>query len=184
MAKSAAQLLYGPVLYIVDSVYKTLQSRGQSDLHIRLGRGVVMHELLHNLGVRHEQNRPDARDYVRCKEYGTVIVLDSDLECLTQGTEYDCTSIMHYSTPFCNSTYFSPTCNVLMDSTANALKGLSPKDVLFVNRLYSCPGFKSRCPGDSPAPSPTPPATPPPSPPTTPQPSPSTKSPPPVPSQP
>ena len=102
MAKSAAQLLYGPVLYIVDSVCKTLQSRGQSDLHIRLGRGVVMHELLHNLGVRHEQNRPDARCTKQAELHN--IFVKQKLK----------TSLLAFTTPLqslnlnCKSQYLSP----------------------------------------------------------------------------
>jgi len=64
--------------------------------------GLVVHELLHNLGMVHTQKRPDRND--------TIKVLWDNLEktnlakaqykecfqCKTYGTQYDCMSIMHY----------------------------------------------------------------------------------------
>merc|ERR1719430_156398 len=70
--------------------------------------GLVVHELLHNLGIGHTQKRQDASDYIEINwnnikphqlhNYEGCTAGD-DPRCSRYnhyGTEYDCMSIMHY----------------------------------------------------------------------------------------
>merc|ERR1719244_238023 len=66
--------------------------------------GLIVHELLHNLGVGHTQKRPDQKENIivnweNIQESDSAkyqyTMCEGD-RCLTLGTPYDCMSIMHY----------------------------------------------------------------------------------------
>ena len=71
--------------------------------------GVTIHELLHSLGLHHEQNRHDRDDYVtviwdNIKEGSTHnFEKKSATDFPTFGTKYDYLSIMHYGLNVSNS---------------------------------------------------------------------------------
>merc|ERR1712126_633115 len=70
--------------------------------------GLLVHELLHNLGLGHTQKRQDANDHIEIKEENIqklkfhnykACTVENDRNCKsynTYGTPYDCSSIMHY----------------------------------------------------------------------------------------
>ena len=61
----------------------------------------VPHELLHGMGIYHEQSRPDRDNYVeihdKCIQSGRENNLDKQTTSKTYGIEYNPKSIMHYS---------------------------------------------------------------------------------------
>jgi len=80
----------------------TLSNDNQNDI------GLVVHELLHNLGLGHTQKRQDAAEHIDIK-WGNIeknnhgqyeaCIEANDWSCSRYnhyGTEYDCMSIMHY----------------------------------------------------------------------------------------
>ena len=69
---------------------------------IFLQKGIVIHELLHALGSRHEQSRPDRDDYVTIHTGNIEADKKSNFNKYTSSSvstynvPYDYTSIMHY----------------------------------------------------------------------------------------
>ena len=71
--------------------------------------GLLVHEILHALGVGHTQKRPDRDNYITVNWNNIAEGGKSQYEkctgntCQTHSTEYDCSSIMHYmDTDFTN----------------------------------------------------------------------------------
>merc|ERR1740128_160253 len=64
--------------------------------------GLVVHEILHVLGISHTQKRPDRKKYIRVlnnninKTDTAVHQYKECNHCTTYGVPYDCMSIMHY----------------------------------------------------------------------------------------
>ena len=107
---SGAYALYGsasPQNFVISNI--TLSPNSQSDI------GVVIHELLHNLGLGHTQKRQDASEHIdiqwanikgykreqyeeACSANDTSCKIKSQYN--TYGTEYDCKSILHYRDTF------------------------------------------------------------------------------------
>ena len=65
--------------------------------------GLIVHEILHALGVGHTQKRPDRDTYITVNWNNVLSNFKSQYEkctgntCQTHNTAYDCSSIMHYS---------------------------------------------------------------------------------------
>ena len=71
--------------------------------------GLLVHEILHALGIGHTQKRPDRDSYITVNWNNINADAKSQYEkcagntCQTYNTEYDCSSIMHYGdTDFAN----------------------------------------------------------------------------------
>jgi len=70
--------------------------------------GLMVHELLHNLGISHTQKRKDAKDHIKIykknidpdRYYNYEPCTGSCTNYKTYGTPYDCSSIMHYGDTF------------------------------------------------------------------------------------
>jgi len=106
--------------------------------------GIVVHELGHAIGFRHEQNRPDRDKYIEIND--KIMKLDpthpermnfnvfKDLEPTNYGVPYDLNSIMHYSDYKIKS----------LDSRLSFLMGqrdhLSFLDRKLANKAYKCAG--------------------------------------------
>ena len=100
---SGAYAWYGsssPQNFVISQT--TLNKNYQNDI------GLVVHELLHNLGLGHTQKRQDASEHIEIK-WGNIetsshsqyqaCIEANDWSCSRYnhyGTEYDCMSIMHY----------------------------------------------------------------------------------------
>nr|BAC16239.1 myosinase-II [Todarodes pacificus] len=108
-------------------------------------KGIVIHEMLHNLGFYHEQNRPDRDDYVtiikdnikpgHARNFAKVLPpLIS-----TQGLPYDYNSLTHYGVNTFAIDRSKPTIIPLKKGAAiGQRKGMSQLDIIQLQRLYGC----------------------------------------------
>jgi phage gp16-like protein len=108
---------------------------GEQFLHLNpggVGKGVVMHELLHAAGFFHEQNRDDRERYIRInedniedgKEHNFTMISSSNGSWLPSGdfqSAYDYCSIMHYA------------------QTAGARPGLKTIECVSGSKTVDCP---------------------------------------------
>jgi len=115
-------------------------------------KGIVIHELGHALGMFHEQSRPDRDEHVKINwqniekdmEFNFKKQKSSNIDSL--GTVYDYASVMHYGqTAFGikqnNKRLITiETIDSSKQSTIGNRIGLSPVDVLQINKLYKCKG--------------------------------------------
>lgn len=110
--------------------------------------GRAMHELLHAIGIFHEQSRADRDRYVTVhwdnihKRYRGNFERQS-LANTTYEFEYDYGSIMHYGRAYFAKDRRQPTLSVKAGTAAAAQRigqrsGLSTTDCLKVNQLYGC----------------------------------------------
>lgn len=108
------------------------------------GPGKAIHEILHALGIFHEQSRADRDDHVHLFPEHVVspFLHNFDKQSLKNTTyefEYDYDSIMHYGTHFFSVARDRPT---LVPKRRNARigqrNGLSRIDCYKVNKLYGC----------------------------------------------
>nr|CAD7195338.1 unnamed protein product [Timema douglasi] len=106
--------------------------------------GRVIHELLHALGIFHEQSRADRDDFVNVHEEnirpGFKKNFDKQsLENATYNFEYDYNSIMHYGKYFFSKNKGQPTITPKYGNVKlGQRKALSKTDCLKVNDLYGC----------------------------------------------
>ncbi|XP_076271953.1 hatching enzyme 1.2-like isoform X1 [Rhynchophorus ferrugineus] len=107
--------------------------------------GRAIHELMHALGVFHEQSRWDRDKFVKIHNENIIPRFKSNfdkqsLENTTYSFEYDYDSIMHYGKSFFSKSKGKPTITPKM-SHANKIgqrKGMSKGDCLKLNDLYGC----------------------------------------------
>ncbi|BFZ10631.1 hypothetical protein BsWGS_13670 [Bradybaena similaris] len=112
-------------------------------------KGLLLHELLHTLGIYHEQDRFDRDDFISINttnlqenaERNYVLKNMSDIDTL--GTPYDFTSIMHYG-PYSfpkdpRYPVMTPKPKYATGTYMGQRLALSRLDVLRVQRLYHCP---------------------------------------------
>lgn len=107
--------------------------------------GTAVHELLHVLGLFHEQNRSDRDKHVRINFDNiqpSVFVNFEKMpasEISSYGVKYNVASVLHYS-PYAFSKNSKKTIDVLKDSPLNSKMGqrdeLTDDDVKKVNAMY------------------------------------------------
>lgn len=107
--------------------------------------GTAIHELLHVLGLYHEQNWSDRDEHVRInyenmfKEYEENFEKMPATKISSFGTKYNVASILHYS-PYAFSKNSKKTIEVLRNSPMNSKMGqrddLTDDDVKKVNAMY------------------------------------------------
>ncbi|KAI5694583.1 hypothetical protein M8J75_001590 [Diaphorina citri] len=110
------------------------------------GEGRPMHELLHALGLFHEQSRSDRDKFVKINLDNVIPAFKNNfnkqsLKNTTYKFEYDYDSIMHYGPHFFSADKSKPT--IIPKHTATKMgqrKMLSKTDCLKVNDLYGCLG--------------------------------------------
>ena len=97
--------LDSPQVFVIGQL-PPLSNTDQGDI------GLVVHELLHNLGLGHTQKRQDAKDHIEIKWENIETQSHGQYEPCTEanhasckfyndyGTPYDCNSIMHYQDVF------------------------------------------------------------------------------------
>uniref|UniRef100_A0A4W3H4C0 Metalloendopeptidase n=1 Tax=Callorhinchus milii TaxID=7868 RepID=A0A4W3H4C0_CALMI len=125
------------------SVGRTGQKQGLS-LQIPgcIHEGVIEHELMHALGLNHEQSRSDRDGYVRILLENIVPGNEHNfvkMKTNNMGTPYDYGSIMHYG-KYSFSKGGGPTIEPKPDPRVNIGQrdGFSPLDVLKINKLNGC----------------------------------------------
>jgi len=123
------------------------------DEHIRknqnniwTGLGLLVHELLHSLGVPHTQSRSDSHNYINV-HWDNIIHKKKDNYFTnrtifdTHQVEYDCMSIMHYRDNGFQIKGAGPTMTA-KDPYSCDLKSanlqLRPSDITLLKRMYNC----------------------------------------------
>lgn len=103
-------------------------------------KGSIIHEILHALGIMHEQVRPDRDEYVTInfENIDDSAVFNFEMSDLVDslGTEYDYGSVMHYGTHS-----FSSNGGATIDANGNDIgqrDGMSDMDIIQVRLLYQC----------------------------------------------
>ncbi|XP_065350400.1 hatching enzyme 1.2 [Cloeon dipterum] len=109
------------------------------------GEGRALHELMHALGIFHEQSRADRDDFVKINLENVIPQFRNNFdkqsrENTTYAFEYDYDSIMHYGRSFFSVGKGKPTITPKKDSKARLgqRRGLSKTDCLKINDLYGC----------------------------------------------
>ncbi|XP_011311042.1 zinc metalloproteinase nas-15 isoform X2 [Fopius arisanus] len=106
--------------------------------------GRAVHELLHALGIFHEQSRADRDNFVTIQKENIISNFQinfekESLENTTYSYEYDYSSIMHYGSDYFSKSPGKPT---IIPTMAGAIVGqrraMSKTDCLKVNELYGC----------------------------------------------
>lgn len=107
------------------------------------GHRILLHELLHTIGLHHMHQRNDRNDHVRVCRWSIKLYAACNFVKLfseTYGLPYDLSSIMHYG----NQT-FAVDKNAYTVLPLRPWQGdmgpkddLSPGDVAWVNRVYGC----------------------------------------------
>lgn len=108
--------------------------------------GTVMHEILHAVGMYHEQNRFDRNKYVKINFNNIAVDKHINFEMLSEteissyGVDYDINSVLHYSAYAFASNPNSPT---IESRTSSALTekmgqrdGFSKGDIEKINAMY------------------------------------------------
>jgi len=117
--------------------------------------GLIIHELLHVIGIGHTQKRQDASANIKInwgniagddgKEQYEPCIVAKDSRCSqynTYGTEYDCMSIMHYRDTSAITDAAWAAGNKTMVATyggcdlSSPNNHLRPADTLIINRMY------------------------------------------------
>ncbi|XP_030831507.1 uncharacterized protein LOC581452 [Strongylocentrotus purpuratus] len=114
----------------------------------RGSRGVIMHELMHAIGFRHEHNRPDRDGYIDVywqnikAGFTTNFRKYSNDQVQTLGTGYDFMSLMHYPlTAFSNdgkSVTIGPRYPTYQIGDVGNQNDFSHIDIYRINLLYKC----------------------------------------------
>lgn len=108
--------------------------------------GTVMHEILHAVGMYHEQNRFDRNKHVKINFNNIAVDKHINFEMLSEteissyGVDYDINSVLHYSAYAFASNPNSPT---IESRTSSALTekmgqrdGFSKGDIEKINAMY------------------------------------------------
>nr|CDJ26723.1 astacin-like metallopeptidase 8 protein [Tityus serrulatus] len=111
------------------------------------GAGIAIHELMHSLGYWHEQNRYDRDDYIKIHKHNIIPIYlinfkkkDESVSDLL-GVEYDYASILHYGPKMFAIDDTENTITPLNSEYNEVIgqrKGLSPLDIIKINRGYKC----------------------------------------------
>ncbi|KAK2703056.1 hatching enzyme 1.2-like [Artemia franciscana] len=108
------------------------------------GPGKPMHEIMHALGIFHEQSRADRDAFVKFNEENAIQAFvhnfdKQSLENTTYQYEYDYNSIMHYGTHFFSSSRDKPTLVPIQKRAKIGQRdGISRLDCYKINVLYNC----------------------------------------------
>ncbi|XP_077297361.1 hatching enzyme 1.2 [Arctopsyche grandis] len=106
--------------------------------------GRAIHEIMHALGIFHEQSRSDRDRFVKIHKENIVPEYRSNfekqsLENTTYTFEYDFDSIMHYGTDYFTKAKGKPTITTkIRGAKIGQRRSLSKTDCLKINDLYSC----------------------------------------------
>uniref|UniRef100_A0A1B0C2R2 Metalloendopeptidase n=1 Tax=Glossina palpalis gambiensis TaxID=67801 RepID=A0A1B0C2R2_9MUSC len=123
----------------------SLQTADEKSAHCFSSEGRIMHELMHAIGIYHEQSRADRDNYVKVHWENIVPKFRKNFKLISRkrgkyAFDYDYNSVMHYG-----EYYFSkkkgkkPTLTPLQPGVRiGQRKTLSKTDCLKINDLYGC----------------------------------------------
>lgn len=122
------------------------------------GKGTVLHEMAHRLGIYHEQSRPDRDNYVTINfenirssmAYNFKKQKESNIDYYN--TQYDYRSVMHYP-DWAFSSNRKPTITTkdpAMQKVIGNRRGFSEIDKIQINRMYKCVPVPSQQPTQAP----------------------------------
>ncbi|XP_077999237.1 meprin A subunit alpha-like [Glandiceps talaboti] len=129
---------------------KVGRSGGVQQISIDRGceiKGIVIHEMLHAIGLWHEHSRYDRDDHVTVHLENVIPGKENNFDKVdenrsdTLGVAYDYGSVMHYSNvTFSKNTSSSPTITPKIDTDIllGQRDGFSDLDIVKVNLLYDC----------------------------------------------
>eukprot|EP01063_Lacrimia_lanifica_P028676 TRINITY_DN4230_c1_g1_i1.p1 TRINITY_DN4230_c1_g1~~TRINITY_DN4230_c1_g1_i1.p1 ORF type:complete len:978 (+),score=273.09 TRINITY_DN4230_c1_g1_i1:51-2984(+) len=105
-------------------------------------RGTTVHEILHSLGIAHEQTRNDRDEYVTVNygniENGKAYNFNKGGSSARAIGEYDYGSIMHYAADaFQNGLFFLPKTTIQSPRSIGQRNGLSRGDIAMVQFMYN-----------------------------------------------
>ncbi|XP_063995891.1 protein SpAN-like isoform X2 [Diachasmimorpha longicaudata] len=140
------------VPYVISPLYRkfgggqvlSLQPTDERGPNCLGNEGRAVHELLHTLGIFHEQSRADRDTFVTIRQENILsnFLVNFDkqsLENTTYSYEYDYNSIMHYGSNYFSKNPHKPTIVPTMQgAVVGQRKALSKTDCLKVNELYGC----------------------------------------------
>ena len=132
---------------------------GRGSQRITLGKGcyslgIILHEILHALGMWHEQSRPDRDDYIRVisdnikPRYRFAFQKRNLYQIDYHGEGYDYESLMHYSLSAFRNRSGLRTIEVTNEAAyiwqgrpkIGGRTSMSESDITQLNRMYNCPG--------------------------------------------
>ncbi|KAF7633702.1 Metalloendopeptidase [Meloidogyne graminicola] len=108
---------------------------------------IVIHELMHTIGLWHEQMRYDRDDYIKVHwenighAYLTQFEKVPETDSTTYGVKYDYQSVMHYAKDAFASTpgrITMETLNKQYQDIIGKVKDAAPSDYLKICNIYSC----------------------------------------------
>ncbi|XP_055850323.1 hatching enzyme 1.2 [Episyrphus balteatus] len=123
----------------------SLQRPDETSLHCFSSEGRIMHELMHAIGIYHEQSRADRDQYVKIHWENIMPKFKKNFKLVSEKNgkysfDYDYNSVMHYG-----AYYFSkkkgekPTVTPLKPGIKiGQRRTLSKTDCLKINELYGC----------------------------------------------
>ena len=133
--------------------------QGKGEQAVTLGKGcysvgIILHEILHALGMWHEHSRPDRDDYIRIissnikEDYRYAFQKRNSFLIDYYGEGYDYASIMHYGLSAFSRSSELRTIEVTNDAEyiwqgqpiVGQRKTLSVSDIIQINRMYNCRG--------------------------------------------
>ncbi|XP_023289723.1 zinc metalloproteinase nas-13-like [Orussus abietinus] len=106
--------------------------------------GKAIHELMHALGIFHEQSRADRDDFVQIHLENVIPQFRTNFdkqsrENTTYSYEYDYNSIMHYGQFYFSTKPGKPTITPIMKGARlGQREAMTKRDCLKVNELYGC----------------------------------------------
>ncbi|XP_022910831.2 hatching enzyme 1.2 [Onthophagus taurus] len=123
----------------------SLQPPDQNSLNCLGSEGRPIHELLHALGIFHEQSRWDRDKFVKVHDTNIISKFKGNfdkqsLENTTYSFEYDYNSIMHYGRYYFSNKKGKPTLTPTMSDGVKIGQrtAMSKGDCLKLNDLYGC----------------------------------------------
>ncbi|XP_073258698.1 zinc metalloproteinase nas-6-like [Porites lutea] len=127
----------------------TGKSGGKQPLSLGNGctsKGVVIHELLHALGMMHEHCRADRDQFIRINFNNVRPKAKIEFQILkgyVLGEPYDFGSVTHYGFDFFSINPTIPTIVKLMPGGAQIgqREGFSPLDLRKINKFYNCKNY-------------------------------------------
>ncbi|CAL8147153.1 unnamed protein product [Orchesella dallaii] len=105
--------------------------------------GTIMHEMIHALGFRHEQCRPDRDDYITIYLQNVIPGKEHNFkkysyqEVTTYNVTYDTKSLMHYDS-YAFSGNEKPTMLTKTGGKIADPEELAPGDITKLKRMYNC----------------------------------------------
>ncbi|KAG7493086.1 high choriolytic enzyme 1-like [Solea senegalensis] len=123
------------------------RSGGMQELSLGAGctsKGIIQHELMHALGIQHEQSRSDRDIYVRINLDNVNTDYQSNfrrLDTINVNVPYDYSSLMHYGRKDFSKNGQDTVTPLIASASIGQRIGMTENDFLKINKLYSCKNY-------------------------------------------